>query len=475
MAYFYVRDNGTFVGTKATSGGDGTARTGAWDATVGNSFPSIAAAIDTGLAGSGDVIVVADDHNFTTSSTYITYTGPATLTAVPLIIVSVDVTSQNTPKAGGKEGHVTSGQYMYLNGALRIHGMTFEPARSVRSTAGSRTNFYNCTINNGKLSNGYGMWPSGNGSFWKFFNCGINWNGNGANQYITIYRSGQVWMYGGSFTNGTSSGEIIRSSGGSLRFYGVDFSGSQATYVIDDTINDETYSNKEVLLSGCRLPTGLTALVNKDSVAVASAPFIFIGCGTTSAEAEYQYYYTDGRYGEVEATTSIYRDDSTGWDSGEKTSLKVTTTAECSEHEPFHFPLPSFFATLSSTSTDKLTAYLCIDNVTVYDTDLWMYLSYQDGTNNHTYNWDATSTAVVQAKKTFANGTELTTNTKTWKDSTDTAPPTGWTSIKKYEVSIDTASGAGGDPGADAMIIPWMHVQKASATFYVCPEFGEGT
>ena len=471
MAYYYVRDNGTFVGTKATTGGDSTPRTGAWDTTAANSFASIEAAITTGGADGGDVIVVADDHNHN-------YTADATFNSVgavadALIITSVDNTSQDTPKAGATETQSGSGFYFEFAAHIILHNMRFDAGRGIRGWGKSYLKAYNCTFTNGNTTTGYGMYATNNGSDWKFYNCTFSWTGTSANNYMAVYNRAIMYIYGGSLTCNASTGSLFRNIGGSLFVYGLDMGGSTAGYLLDDTYSSANYGNLTAVFSGCRVPSFSTGFYNGD-LDNTGGTLLIQSCGTTSAEAEYQYYYHDRKQGYAETTTGVYRDDSTGYDSGEKVSIKVTTLATCDEFNPFWFPLPSFFATLSSTSTDKLTAYLCTNNVTLYDTDVGFFMSYQDGTNNHIYNWAAAHTVAVQAGTAFGDGTELTTSTKTWKDGSDTAPPSGWT-IKKYEVSIDTASGAGGDPGADAMIIPWMHVQKASATLYVCPEFGEGT
>ncbi len=466
--YYYVRDSAGFTGTATGDGGRvaTTPRTGSWNATASESYVSISAALGATTApAAGDYIMVAADHDHDYGATT-SLTNAIADSDSPLNIVSVSTSNQDQYSAGGSESTTGAAGYdITFAGPYHHYGMTYITQDDLNAVSGTTevAIFYECTW---KAAGGSGCQCNvGNNNSSKFINCTFDSNGCSnvrftmSNANATDFYGCTVQSTGGNWATGLFAA-IATTRGTRLKFVGCDLSavGSAGTdYMFEGT----SISGAEMFqaeFQWCKLNTtaNLGGWVDVNTTNHETSSLKATNCGQSSAEAEYAFFYFS-KHGDVEHSTSTYRDQSVAWPiSGSKTSLVIdtATAATATVTDVLVFDLPSRWAELSSATTDAITFYLS-SNTSLTDADVWIECVYPDGTNKHTPNFVGT-----RATDILGAGTALTT------DGSST-----WTSggSNKYKIKVDTV----GDAGADG--VPIMRIYVAvQATIYLdwYPELG---
>lgn len=455
MAYYYVSNQ---VGT-LTSGDGGrttTQRTGAFSSM---SASEVYLRLDhcfrdsTTKPADGDIVFVADDHDYDVSASFLEIYSQSNSQDNGVYIICVSASDCTTASTGAKER--TTSSFGFQGAPIYVYGMTFATTNQIQ--------------------------VNGSNSSLILENCNLELEGNG--DYLYANNDGtSIRMYGGtlSYANGTNG--IIRAVGGSaMHFHNVSFTGTGTPAENDYLIKGEAGNGGGlVYLEGCDL-SGITnniigdhgghpyyddglrvemincklnssvgwfleTLVQPETYVMAT------GCSSSSAGAEYAYHYEDF-IGYVQDDLQ-YRDETTAWPSGEKTSLQVVTKTEISRYQPFKFQFPTRYAELSSASTDTVRIYFTSTDSSLTNKDVWAEVTYQDGTNNHTPNL-----ATTKLTSPLATGTAISTDSSsTWKTSAD-ADLTGHT---EYYIDVSTT----GDAGADCVPLIKVCIGKASTTLY---------
>lgn len=447
MAYFYVS---SVIGTATGDGGRyATQQTGSF-AGLGASgvYASLTAAFNATTApGGGDYILISDSHAASPSELVETAAIGAT-DATYIITVSNTAIDTATIATSVQEN---SSADLKIGGRLYLYGVYFKSGDDLGGTdSTSNTHWYaeESTFHvTGNLDSP--VYTRGDGGTMRYLNC--EFISDDANGTLTPQNGAYIECRSCTFTGFTNqiSYRFFISGGATLRLLGCDLSdttgyllsevGSGAS--VDDTI--------DVLISNCNLNASLTGFVEETFENYGQRVTV-VNSGSDSA-VEYQYHIT-AYGGTVDDATSIYRTDSTAFESGQKISLKCVTNSNASRGMPFWFDYPARLVDFSSGASDVLKLYM-LTTTTLTDADVWAALYYPDGTSTY-----ATNVVNTQVDP-LSSGSTLTTNSESWS---------GYTSQNRYEIELDTS----GDAGDIAVANIRVYVAKASTTIYFCPTIG---
>lgn len=446
--YFYVKSGGTLGVNDDTP--YSSAQTGSFSGlTTSNYYPDVSTAITAGTKTSpftsGDFICVSDAHSKTYSADT-TFQGPTT--GAYGYIVSVDDSNVDAEKAPASAQETAASTYDFIfKGRLYFSSISISGATWFYfNDDAADIVFDKCTYTHTSTSYWIIFGNIGNVSF---RNTTLALNSGS----ISYFRYGAIIEFIGCTFTGvtdlftTSTGATY---GTQVSFVGCDLS-SVTGYLLqnggNDAANDDTI---KIEYMGCKLngtEPGFAAEVFKRQ----NHRLIVSNCSGSSAAAEYQYHVT-ALGGVLDEETSIYRDGSTAYpDSNQKVSLKVSTNSDASKGTPFWFDFPTRFCALSSTASDNIRLYFICNSI-LYDSDVWVEVTYQDGTNKHTPNFISTRHTDIMD----AGGSSLSTNTESW---------TGRGSEYRYHIDIDTST----DAGMDCIPEIRLHIAKSNQVMYFCP------
>jgi hypothetical protein len=454
--YFYVRDDGgSNIGTLAASSDTpySTIQTGTFPANA-NCYASLADAFDaskTTDVNDDDVIVVANDHNHSYSGASVTI-ALASATDSDVTIISVDPSNCDQYLSGATEAITGSFNYSIGNnnaGKWFIKGLTIKSAQRVH-LQGQDTKYYleDCGLELTGINAGDRIFFGSDGNIAKLVNCTLTMAN--VDQGISIGASGKLTMYNcTSIFSGWKRFVQGYSGNGTayIEAYNCDFT-NITEYLINSQPGD--LDGGFAKFYNCQMNASAAYSAGITSGKTAE----FIGCAATSGPSEYAYYYED-TWGtaEDEDDAGVYRNESTAWPSGTKTSLKIITKSTAKETHPFSITLPSRFAPLSAASTATARIYLASSS-TLNKEDVWAEFYYMDGTNNHVPNYVTTRPTIDLDTSAGA----LTTDSGSdWRNGA------GAYTGNEYYIDLDTS----GDPGKDGVPIIVLNVGVASATIYV--------
>lgn len=448
--YFYVKSGGTLAATADTP--YTSKQTGSF-ATMGvaNYYNTLMDAMATGKTNSptsGDFICVSDAHYFASSSSAdFAYdcVSPASDHELVLTIMSVaDANCDQYAKATSVQEEATGNTadiaaLMDNTCHIKYMGLWFKSGDNLKpfgSNYGTAL-FYECVMEND--GNGDQIQFQSTGARYELYDCELIYGG--ATAVASLGTGSFVVMVGGKIT-GTALDQVFSTtaSGSDLMCVGVDLSACTGN-LVDGGAGATTC---RASFHNCELAAGVGW--NEDLIGWTDYMLI-TGCASSSAAAEYQYTYLRGEC-RVDDETSIYRDGSEAFPSGQKISLKCVTTSGVSD---FSFDLPVRYAALSAAASDTVRLHL-LTTLTLTDADVWVEVLNPDGTNNHVPN---RAVSVSKPFDPFRTGTALTTNTEAW---------TGRTAENRYQIDIDTA--AVGNGGADSYPTIRVHVSVAGNIFF---------
>lgn len=455
MAYYYVKNGGTAVGD---AGRYASQQTGSF-ATLGaaNYYGSIELAIAASTSPvAGDFINPSDLHSFTSAGS-IVYSG---IESNPFYIVCVDDAnidaSRNTGNRAYESALVASGDLSsvdcFLSGVELFAGDDFIFQKA--------TTLNDCKLVLAGTNDSISM--QFQNTILEMINCELAFNSIAS---LIVARSGAIVNMSGGLVSTTTGGvtslfggDTSSAGGVTINFKGVDlavvtgallngFGGNASS---DDFINAS--------FDMCKISAGVAftneVFKNKNHRA------LFTRCSDSSAAAEYQYHlHAFG--GDVDDDSAIFRNEDEAFtESNQKISYKIVTNSDASLGSPLWLDFPVLrYSKLSSGATDTLRFYLT-SNTALTDKDIYIEVSYPDGTNKQTPN--SLSSAPVTAGGTLdlmATGTTLTTDTtSTW---------TGGLA-NKYQIDLNTSV----DVGADCLPIVKVYITKPSITIQIASEFG---
>lgn len=446
MAFFYVK-NGLTAGTSDT-GRYATEQTGSFPTTTGG-YDDIRECFDLASANdvtNGDRICVRDDHTETTGANL--NWNVSNNTVAPLEIISVSDTACDSYSRGAS-ATVTGANDLIFSGRMAIWGLIATCGDDLRQGGD------NCMIlwvdsDLGVNGTSDTVQLSSDGCCWEMIDCDVRIQ-TGANMYL---QSGcEFFMRGGTLHGGTDlllNG--FNNGGGKLVFEGVDLNdidgylleGTGATNNADDLIDLQFY--------GCRLNSGVT--FTSETLENRNHRLLLVNCGKTSAEAEYQYFYASHGC-TLESETTIYRNESTAYPSGTKTSLKCITGSEITELDCFHFDFPAQISDFGDAAEDTITIYFA--STTALDDRIWFDVIYPNVTNNHIYSYATSRPADILNPGSLTDDS----GSSDWRDGV------GAFTGNEYRVAISCPSGELGVP------IIRAYVGIPSATIYFCTTIGK--
>jgi hypothetical protein len=265
---------------------------------------------------------------------------------------------------------------------------------------------------------------------------------------VTTTTGGVTTLFNGNFGLG----------GATVVFNGVDISGITGTLLANVGASASVEDIINVSFDQCKIDSGV-AFTNETFKHI-SHRAIFTRCSSSSADAEYQYHlHTFG--GDVDDDSAVFRNEDEAFtESNQKISYKIVTNSDASLGSPLWLDFPVLrYSELSAGATDTLRFYLT-SNTALTNKDIYIEISYPDGTNKQTPNFlSSPSVTVGGTLDLMATGTTLTT------DSTST-----WTGglTNKYQIDLNTSV----DVGADCLPIVKVYITKPSVTIQIASEFG---
>ena len=453
MAYYYVKNGGTATGD---AGRYASQQTGSF-ASLGvagyyNNIESAIAATTTPI--SGDFIGVSDAHSFTQATAY-TYQGAL---VNPFFIVCVDDLNIDAGRGASRGGEICTSTSNDIN-------VNDQFISGIKLGSSDNINFNNnCTLYDCELS------VSGSADIAISATTGED-SVRMIGGVINLASSGSVaaLIQGGAslslnavtLTSGVSvttfsEGGFIN-GGGEMNVSGCDLSVVTGTILsavgaadVDDSIN--------VKFDMCKIAAGVA--FTDEVFKSRNQRALFTRCSDSSAAAEYQYHlHAFG--GDVDDDSAIYRNEDEAFtESNQKISYKIVTNADAALGAPLWFDFPVLrYSKLSAAATDTLRFYLT-SNTALTDKDIYVEVSYPDGTNKQTPNFISSAPQTVGGSlDLMAAGATLTTDaTSTWTG--------GLTN--KYQIDVSTA----GDVGADCQPIVKIYVTKPSITIQLASEYG---
>ena len=474
--YYYVMTDGVNDGT--ATGDEGlfsSKQTGAFSAldsaTAAAGPASYYATITAALAatttpGDGDFICVSNTHALSQTGS-LTYAASTSGAGDVLTILSVDKSNVENYLRGASETNTGSTDDVNFDADCNHYGIDWDIGDLIAFSNQHNNSFFDCSFKMNGSTNGMTWGADSTGV--RFFDVDVDLDT--ANNYIGVGRGGTFEWYGGalSYTSATNGDSPFRlnAGGATLFVQNVDLSACD-TYLLSSLwgTTQSTFFG-EATLDLCKTHATLTGFV--DGTVISDRVKVRITrCSSDANEGEYQYRY-ESRGGIVEEDTTNTRDASTAYEeTNQRISLKVVTDANASRTAPFSFDFPTRYAELAASGSDSITIEMITTDAlgggSLLDTDVWAVATYPDGTTKSLGN------AVVSGSSGLAGlgvidplvtGTAIPSSTDAWTETLTTE--------LKYKLTIDTATGDGGDTGADCVPEIRLFVGRASATIYFCP------
>lgn len=452
MAFYYVKNGGTATGD---AGRYASQQTGSF-ATLGAAgyYDNITAAIAATTSPlAGDFINVSNLHDFSVGAGII-YTGIPTNTFYITCVqdgninLSSDTTKGKETASGGPSDFTPSDSF--ISCIEVVIGDIFQPHNS---------KFYGCKFN--LTGGGNNMSTGGDGNHNLFIGCELAIDQISTD--ITINAGGSLSFIGGSVTT-ISAGLTsllnagFTNGGGTVLFEGVDVSsvtGALLSGVGASETNDDLVS---VRMDLCKIGSGVA--FTDTTFKSYNQRALFTRCSDSSAAAEYQYHlHAFG--GDVDDDSAIFRNEDEAFtESNQKISYKIVTNSDASLGAPLWFDFPVLrYSRLSAGATDNLRFYIT-SNTALTDKDIYIKISYPDGTNKQTPNFlSSAPTTVGGTLDLMVAGTTLTTDASS-----------SWTGALSnlYQIDVDTSV----DAGSDCQPIVKVYVTLPSVTIQIASEYG---
>lgn len=447
MAFYYVKSGGTATGD---AGRYATVQTGSFASLgVAGYYDNILAAFSaTTLPTSSDFILASDSHSHLYGAN-VQFNGPTSGGFVSIYSVAdLNIDQYN---AGADE--TTSDGFDFT-----FTGRT--SWRGIELIAGDDVNIISqnvqVIVKDGMLGvNGSNdiVRLAGDGSSLVMINSNLMVNGSAAS--VDMSNAALLKMIGGQVTtNDRFLFSNWDSGGAKVKLHGVDLS-QVSTYILRfvgaSPTNDDLI---DIDIDLCKMSASSPGFVEEEFTNL-NHRFIATRSSSNSSNADYQYF-NRSLGGDVNQDDTVFRNEDEPFSqSGQRVSHRINTTTAASISTPltFAFPIPQY-TELSQAPNDTLRFFLT-SNTALTDKDIYIEVTYPDGTNYIDSNFVSSETS-----SPLGSGTALAT------DSTST-----WTGglTNNYQIDLDTSV----DVGSDSQPIINVYVTIPSAVIHIASEYGE--
>ena len=450
MAFYYIKTGGTATGDLGRSA---TQRTGSFAAMgAANYYHELAACnLSTTAQAPGDTICWSNACNTTTANGFVFEAGSNSTTTY---FVCVEDANCDVETIATSALEHTSSNWTNKAGKQVFRGLWLSTENNMLTSGEDRWELiaYNCKFV--QTNNGTGFYTYRDANYIELNDCIIRGETNGGDFRLggdtTLVMNGGAFENAGTtaYTDMFSDSQSFRINISSATFNGVDLTAVTGS-LLKAAGGDPSDPGFNLTYRNCKLAATEPAMVT-ETLQTEGMHFLAVGCSGASETAEYRWYY-ESFGGKAEESDTTYRNASTAWPGGAKTSLQVDTLSTVSVFRPFRFEFPTRYAELSNTASDTLRIYI-VSSTALTKSDVWASVRYADGTNKQARNLISSRPA-----DGFATAAALDTDSVAdW-----TAPPS---TPNYYQIDIDTSI----DPGSDCVPIIRMYVAKASATIYFC-------
>ena len=458
MAYYYVKSGGTASGD---GGRYASQKTGSWATAFTDAseyYDELRDAIlATTIPADGDLILLSDVHAFNGASSGT----PNVSGSIEIISVDDDDIELYSPGASDLNTNAFSDKSINsgINAPVLIQGMEIGSADDSLIVGGQNTELrvIDATLSVTGPSD-ICLNVTSLGSSIELINTTLK----GFSGSIAISTNGgdyqKIHWYGGAVDTMTTLHSTPQ-CGCELIINGVDLS-PVTTLISGLAGNDDGY---RMVLSNCTLNSSVTI----PTMQARYQRFEMYNCDDSSGVLH--RFYIAGYAGTASNNDTTYVTTTESWyDGSDKSSIEVTTTANCSHKSPFVFELPAQYIDLSSASSDVLTLDLVTDStaLSLTNTDIAAFLVYPDGTTAVQANWVTSGKTVGTGNygiDPLAAGTALSASSLGAGD---------WTgepaSANFYKMELDT-SGDAGQATACSVRIEVYKASIASGKLFIHP------
>jgi len=369
-----VDTNNITIGVDSTAYGTytsgGTAHNGkSW----GAAYTSVSALDDVFTFASGDIVYIGHDH-----VCQYAHTANRTITlptsGLPTVFISATTGSNPPTYQASTTNQIDTSEGAYsltFDGSYAMYGCCFTAGATINilSDDNESNMLVDCTA---KLAAGYQL-QLGNIALGRsqVENLTIDLSSDG-----TTNRGGAVIVCVGSvdinvltFINAAyRTGVIIdtQTTRTRINISGADFSGfTNATTC--ELININSTAAERVLFNNCKTATTFTYKTGTPT-AICNSQFLNVGDGSQPSSLYFVNYF-----GDITSSTSIYRSSGAAVE-GIATSWLVTTTANCSQDDPFYSPW--IYGFISSIGSKTFDLYITNDTADFYDNEVWLEIDY---------------------------------------------------------------------------------------------------
>lgn len=457
MAWIYVRNDGTATGN---GGRYLTQQTGDWDTTFPTTDMYYASLVDAfnlpaPAPTANDFVMVSSihDHDYGAIGN-ILIQGPTDNNGDPAYVISVDDTDIAEWLPGGREENSADIEF---DEQLYLFGLTFETDNEdiyfdILSNAMAEQCEFIVTESSSRFE-------ARSLSCVELNNCIVRLNG--ANSSFIVNRDSALFMNGGAVRTTVPANSLFSSSsnqGGVLRMDTVDLTDFE-NFLWDGFGDNRSDSPLNYRMYNCPLNQSVEIL--EETFFRFGMDWLLSHCGKTNAESEYQFFHALAG-GSIEAvpSSSIIRDETIAYPSGEKTSLRVITADNTHIQRVFRFNLS--FQESDFSTFDTIRIYFAVVNtVTLTNSNCWAEVKFPDATNPRIYN------EVSNRQSDFWNaGTEHQLDIgSTWlNNGVDLA------GFKEYYMDVDLS---GDNPGSSGVPEITVAINIPDVTVYFDPVIGQ--
>lgn len=463
MAWYWVKSGGSATG----DGGRVTSQPTGSFATRGaaNYYPSTQAARGATTApATGDFIIISDTSDFTAAGDIESFD----ILEIPAFVICVSDTNADQSSTGAIERTAAGLDFaLSAHGARNTsHGVTYFIGDELEMSFSSTT----LILTDGGISfEGVSdrINIQGDGAALYLVNSNVIFEDGTATHVMQLIGGPTVEMVGGAITSTTGTiadligGSSASGGGMTVHLLGVDLTDVDGYLLADTGATHVSDDNFEILIDGCKLSATLTGF-SEENFSGPGQIMRVVNSSSVAASAEYQYFYkTWTGDAEDQDSSGIVRTGGVTFESGEDTSLKISTTANCSIANPFTFELSGRYTKLSTASEDTLIIHFAVVNtVTLTDANFYAEVVNPNGTTANLWDFASNRNADI-----LAAGTEWTddSGSSVWEDN-----GVNLTGHNEYRMEIPISGGGDGYP----VVRLSLTETSLAGTLYVSADIG---
>lgn len=451
MAYYYVKNGGTATG----DGGRYASQQAGSFAGLGATgyYDNIQDAIDnaTTTPTSGDYILVSDLHSFTAAG-LITITGTS---SNPFFVVSVDDANIDAGRTSSNRASETAGgtaDVVFSNVFISGVRLFTQDDNIIQGNCV----LYDCSLAASGSPDRL-LSVASDGSSVRLIGGELDGGSNANTLPLHVQNGGLIEMINVDIVSTTSLNFLTDrgfvAGGGTIHATGCNLSAVTGTLISNVGSSQSVDDNIDVHFDMCEIAAGVS--FTNETFKSYDQRALFTRCTDSSAAAEYQYHlHAFG--GDVDDDSAIFRNEDPAFeDSAQKISYKIVTNTDASLGSPLWFEFPNNrWAELSAGASDTLRVYVTSNDV-LTDKDIYIEVSYPDGTNKQVSNLASSAPKTVGGTlDLMAAGTTLTTDGSS-----------SWTGALSnlYQIDVDTS----GDAGSDTVPLVKVYITKPSTTIQI--------